>query len=117
MGLFGGSKSNSSSTVTTNTQQTSSSVGDLSSNNQIYNGDYAYQPVGIAGDELFGLLDWAKELVENTTATNEKALSTTQSYTDRQNNKMTAFIQDLKPILIVGLFVVGAIFVMPKMKW
>lgn len=116
MGLFGGSKSTS---TTSNYSSTSSlSVGDLAQDNNLVSGDFSQTNYGFYGDDLQSFFDFTTGLVNEATSTSAKSAGDSAKYiaTAYQNaySGNTGFITQLKPVLLVGVSIL-AIWIAPKL--
>jgi hypothetical protein len=115
MGLFGGSKSTSSTTSYASTS--SQSIGDLSTNNNLVSGDFQQSITGFYGDDLQSFFDFTTGLVNEATSTSAKSAGDSAQYiaTAYQNaySGNTGFITHLKPVLLLGVSIL-AIWAAPK---
>lgn len=116
MGLFGGSKSKSSSTTTNYTTTVSQTLGDLASGNIQSSGDVTVQ--GFYGEDLADFLGTVKTLAGTATSSNsslagDSIKQVAQAYQSAYS-ETTGMLQQLKPVLMVGVSVL-ALFMIPKL--
>lgn len=115
MGLFGGSKSKSSSTTTNYSYTTSQSLGDLSTGNIQSAGDVTVH--GFYGEDLAEFLGTVKNLAGTATNANsnlagDSIKQVAQAYQSAYS-ETTGILQQLKPVLMLGAGVL-ALFMLPK---
>ena len=122
MGLFS-SKSKSSSTTTNQTTTVSQSLGDLSKGNIQASGDVTVN--GFYGEDLDNFLGAVKDITGGIFDTTSKATSSNSNLAGQSIQQVaqayqsaysetTGMLQQLKPVLMVGISVV-ALFMIPKL--
>lgn len=115
MGIFGGSKSSSSSSTVNNTTTTSQSLGDLSSGNIQGSGDITVN--GVYGSDLAAILaEMSGMLTTSTTANSDlagKSIQEVASGYQAAYSKSSGYLQELKPVLMIGAGVL-ALILAPK---
>ena len=112
MGLFGGSKSSSVSTTTNYTTTTSQNLGDLSTGNVQSAGDV--QINGLWGEDMALFLDSVESMANTATKANsnlagDSIAMVAQGYQSAYS-ETTGILQQLKPVLMVGVGVLAIIF-------
>lgn len=90
MGLFS-SKSSSKQYTTNYNTMTSGTFGDLSHDNTLIGGDYSYNPVGLAGEELSNVLGFAY----STQTESNKLVSDTLDKSYKKDEKTFDFVNDV----------------------
>lgn len=122
MGLFGGSKSKSTSTTTNQTTTVSQSLGDLSKGNIQASGDVTVN--GFYGEDLDNFLGSVRDMTSGIFKSADKATSSNSNLAGQSIQQVaqayqsaysetTGMLQQLKPVLMVGISVV-ALFMIPK---
>lgn len=115
MGLFGGSKSSSSSNTTNYTTTTSQTLGDLATGNIQGAGDITVN--GMWGEDMQAFLDSVESMANTATGANSnlagKAIQQVAAGYQSAYSETTGMLQQLKPVLMVGIGVL-AIVMAPK---
>ena len=105
MGLFGGSKSSSSSTTTNYSYTTSQSLGDLASSNIQSSGDVTVN--GLWGEDAQAFMDSISSMANKATTANSNlagnAIAEVAKGYQSAYSESTGIIQQLKPVLMVGV--------------
>ena len=104
MGLFGGSKSSSSSNTTNYSYTTSQSLGDLASSNIQSSGDVTVN--GLWGEDMQAFLSSVQDMANKATASNSQVAGqaiqqVAQGYQSAYS-ETTGILQQLKPVLMLG---------------
>ena len=104
MGLFGGSKSTS--TTQNYTDQNSAVFGDLSHDNTSINGDYNYNPVGLSDDNLKAVLDFAKgnytTAVTSIQSSAEKPIDSSSEAYNKASSETANFFDSITPVMTIA---------------
>lgn len=115
MGIFGGSKSRSSSTTTNYTTTVSQTLGDLATGNFQSAGDQTIY--GLAGEDLGGFLAAVQSMANAATTGNSnlagKSIEQVAKGYQSAYSESTGIIQQLKPVLMIGAGLL-AIILAPK---
>lgn len=115
MGLFGGSKSSSSSTTTNYTTTVSQSLGDLATGNIQGSGDITVN--GMWGEDMQAFLESVESMANTSISANSniagKAMQQVAAGYQSAYSESTGILQQLKPVLMVGLGVL-ALVLAPK---
>ena len=109
MGLFGGSKSSSSSSTTNYSYTTSQSLGDLASSNVQSAGDVTIY--GLYGDDAQAFLQNVSDMATKATTSNSNlagaAIAEVAKGYQSAYSESTGIIQQLKPVLLAGVAVLA----------
>lgn len=115
MGLFGGSKSSSTSTTQNYTTTISQSLGDLAKGNIQSGGDVTVN--GFYGEDLENFLDTIGGMANKATSSNSSlagnSIAEVAKAYQSAYSETTGMLQQLKPVLMVGISVL-ALFMIPK---
>lgn len=112
MGLFGGSKSSSSSNTTNYTTTISQATGDLAHGNIQGAGDITVN--GLWGDEMMGFLDTINQVASGNADLAGKSIEQVAKGYQSAYSETTGMLQQLKPVLMVG---VGLLALMYGVKY